>query len=225
MDAFNKLAEMFLSLPGIGPRQAKRFVYFLLSRDPSFLEEMTKLISTLKQETVQCPECFRYFGNPSSRAKLTTGQGAACSICTDLNRNTGELMVVAKDTDLEAMEKSGTYQGKYFVLGGTLALIERKNADKLRFKELTGRVSRSVTPASSSVIPAKAGIQSSSPLKEIILALSANPDGEHTADELKILLKPFSLKMSTLGRGLSTGSELEYADKETLKSALQNRSV
>jgi len=134
-------------------------------------------------------------------------------------------MVVAKDTDLEAMEKSGTYQGKYFVLGGTLALIERKNADKLRFKELTGRVSRSVTPASSSVIPAKAGIQSSSPLKEIILALSANPDGEHTADELKILLKPFSLKMSTLGRGLSTGSELEYADKETLKSALQNRSV
>src|SRR3989338_182013 len=174
MDAFNKLAEMFRSLPGIGPRQAKRFVYFLLSRDPSFLEEMTKLISVLKQEIVQCTECFRYFGKK--------GTASLCPICADPHRSTSELMVVAKDTDLEAMEKSGTYQGKYFVLGGTLALIERKNADKLRFKELTGRVSRSVTPASSSVIPAKAGIQSSSPLKEIILALSANHDGEHTAD-------------------------------------------
>ena len=95
-------------------------------------------------------------------------------------------MVVAKDTDLEAMEKSGTYHGKYFVLGGTLALIEKKNADTLRFKELQAQVTKDAKN-----------------LKEIILALSANPDGEHTADELKILLKPFALKLSTLGRPLN----------------------
>jgi len=118
-------------------------------------------------------------------------------------------MVVAKDTDLEAMEKSKTYEGKYFVLGGTIALIEKKNGDVLRIKELISRVEKEV----------KAGT-----VKEVILALSANPDGEHTADELRTLLTPYNVAISTLGRGLSTGSELEYADAKTLKNALKNRS-
>ncbi len=212
MDTFNKLAELFRQFPGIGPRQAKRFVFFLLSKDREYLEELQELIANLKDHIVQCGECFRFFQRRND--------ALFCSICADPNRDTSELMVVAKDTDLEAMEKSNMYQGKYFVLGGTRALVERKHADKLRIQELTDRVSRSVTP---SVIPAKAGIQRE-PLREIILALSANPDGEHTTDELKTLLTHFSIKISTLGRGLSTGSELEYADKETLKSALKNRS-
>ena len=200
MTTFDKLADLFRQFPGIGPRQAKRFVFFLLSRDKGYLEELNALITNLKEHIVQCKECFRFFQRKNG--------ATLCPICADPNRDTSELMVVAKDTDLEAMEKSGTYHGKYFVLGGTLALIEKKNADTLRFKELQARVTKDAKN-----------------LKEIILALSANPDGEHTADELKILLKPFALKLSTLGRGLSTGSELEYADKETLKSALQNRSV
>lgn len=206
MSTFDKLAELFRAFPGIGPRQAKRFVYFLLSRDKEYLEELNALITNLKEHIVQCKECFRFFQRRNGEA--------LCPICADPNRDTGELMVVAKDTDLEAMEKSNTYHGKYFVLGGTITLVERKNGDKLRLKELTARAARAITPA-------KAGVQS---LKEIILALSANPDGEHTADELKTLLTPLSVKISTLGRGLSTGSELEYADKETLKSALKNRS-
>ncbi|MDO8594872.1 MAG: toprim domain-containing protein [bacterium] len=206
MTTFDKLSELFRSFPGIGPRQAKRFVYFLLSCDSSLPDELIELISMLKKETVQCTDCFRFFQK--------RGASILCPICGDTSRDTGELIIVARDTDLEAIEKSNTYHGKYFVLGGTLALIERKHADKLRMKELTDRVSRSVTPA-------KAGVQ---PLKEVILALSANPDGEHTSDELKTLLAPLSVKISTLGRGLSTGSELEYADKETLKSALKNRS-
>ncbi len=200
MTTFDKLADLFRQFPGIGPRQAKRFVFFLLSRDKGYLEELNALITNLKEHIVQCKECFRFFQRKNG--------ATLCPICADPNRDTSELMVVAKDTDLEAMEKSGTYHGKYFVLGGTLALIEKKNADTLRFKELQAQVTKDAKN-----------------LKEIILALSANPDGEHTADELKILLKPFALKLSTLGRGLSTGSELEYADKETLKSALQNRSV
>lgn len=202
MTIFDKLADIFRSFPGIGPRQAKRFVYFLLSRDKEYLEELDALISNLKEHIVQCKECFRFFQKRNG--------ASLCPICSDPIRDTGELMVVAKDTDLEAMEKSGTYHGKYFVLGGTIALVERKNGDKLRLKEVQARVTKDV----------KSGI-----LKEVILALSANPDGEHTADELKTLLTPLSVKISTLGRGLSTGSELEYADKETLKSALKNRSV
>lgn len=215
MDTFSKLAEMFKSFPGIGPRQAKRFVYFLLSRDKAYLEELNALIANLKEHIVQCKECFRFFQRKNG--------AALCPICADPNRDTGELMVVAKDTDLEAMEKSGTYHGKYFVLGGTISLVERKNGDKLRTKELLSIIESRVIRASDSRNVRESDARSS--LREIILALSANPDGEHTSDELKLLLKPFSLKMSTLGRGLSTGSELEYADKETLKSALKNRSI
>lgn len=210
MQTFDKLAEMFRSFPGIGPRQAKRFVYFLLSRDKEYLEELNALIANLKEHIVQCKECFRFFQRRNG--------ASLCPICADPNRDTGELMVVAKDTDLEAMEKSGTYHGKYFVLGGTIALVERKNADKLRTKELVVFLERRLRPRQSASSP-----HASASLKEIILALSANPDGEHTADELKTLLTPLSVKISTLGRGLSTGSELEYADKETLKSALKNR--
>lgn len=215
MTTFDKLADLFRQFPGIGPRQAKRFVYFLLSRDKAYLEDLNMLIANLKDAIVQCKECFRFFQGK---------RGTLCLICADLNRNTGELMVVAKDTDLEAMEKSGIYHGRYFVLGGTIPLVERKNGDKLRLKELLSFI-KSRLPASDSGLPeSDAGKHA---LNEIILALSANPDGEHTGDALHATLAPLladtKVKISTLGRGLSTGSELEYADSETLKSALKNR--
>ena len=211
MSTFEKLTELFGAFPGIGPRQAKRFVYFLLTKNKTSLDELTKLISSLPKEIAQCKDCFRYFGG--------RGSATLCSLCADPNRGTGELMVVAKDTDLEAMEKSGTYHGRYFVLGGTISLIERKNADKLRLKELLSLIESRVHPR----VSASSNQRESASLKEVILALSANPDGEHTSDELKRLLSPTRVKITTLGRGLSTGSELEYADKETLKSALKNR--
>ena len=210
MDSFNKLADLFRQFPGIGPRQAKRFVFFLLSRDKIFLNELTELISALKEKVTQCESCFRYF-----QKRNGASTSLVCSICADPNRDTDKLMVVAKDTDLEAMEKSGTYHGKYFVLGGTLTLVERKNADKLRFRELLALIENRLR-------------HESAILKEIILALSANTEGEYTADELRKALTPLlastNIKITILGRGLSTGSELEYADSTTLKNALKNRS-
>jgi len=206
MSAFDSLSELFRQFPGIGPRQAKRFVYFLLSQEPTFVAKLAELASALKDEIRQCKECFRYFQRRNG--------AALCPICADQNRTGSVLMVVAKDTDLESLEKSGVYDGRYFVLGGTIPLLEAKSADRIRTKELMARIG--------------AGAQSGE-LKEVILALSANTEGEFTADELRKILSPLiegkNIRISTLGRGLSTGSELEYADKETLKSALQNRSV
>lgn len=215
MTTFDKLVDLFRQFPGIGPRQAKRFVYFLLARDKEYLEGLNTLIGALKDHIVQCKECYRFFQKKNA--------GALCPICADLNRNTGELMVVAKDTDLEAMEKSGTYHGRYFVLGGTIPLVERENGDKLRLKELISLIEHRVHLRAS----ASSNQRTSASLKEVILALSANPEGEHTADELRAQIRRHlmstDIKITTLGRGLSTGSELEYADSETLKSALKNR--
>ncbi|KKW21145.1 MAG: Recombination protein RecR [Parcubacteria group bacterium GW2011_GWF2_50_9] len=207
MNALTKLTELFRGFPGIGPRQARRFVYFLLSEEKSYLDELVRLIASLKKEAAQCAQCFRFFaetgGGKREALKL-------CSICADASRNRNELMVVSSDADLEAMERSGVYRGTYVVIGGTLSLIPRKNGEKLRLKELQKRAQSG----------AKIGT-----LKEVILAFAANPDGEHTSEEIKKMLSGFPIRISMLGRGLSTGSELEYADTETLTSALKNRSA
>ncbi len=211
MNTFDRLVELFRSFPGIGPRQARRFVFFLLNRDGAFPGELVKLIGALRKEVAQCKECFRFFGK--------RGAIPLCSICADRNRDDSQLMIVATDTDLDAIEKSGVYHGRYFVLGGTLPLLEKRTKTSPRLKELTIVIERRLHPR----VPASSHPRESAALKEVILGLSANPEGEHTSDELRKCLSPFALKITALGRGLSTGSELEYADAQTLKSALKNR--
>jgi recombination protein RecR len=121
-------------------------------------------------------------------------------------------MVVARDSDFESIEKSSAYKGLYFILGGTVPILDKEPDKRIRLKQLLERV------------------QKSSP-KEIILSLNTTPDGEHTADIVKDAISKVSknltlssdTKITILGRGLSTGAELEYADSDTIKNALQNR--
>jgi recombination protein RecR len=198
MNSIDKLSEMFARFPGIGPRQAKRFVYYLLSRNGNTVEELTKAISELKREIHQCSECMRYFPSTSS------GQ-AECSICSDPTRDTSMLMVVPRDIDFEAVEKSGSYKGYYFILGGSVPILEKEPEKRIRIKDL------------------KKKIEKNKDIKELVLAMNANTEGENTVDYIKEELKGFGGTISILGRGLSTGAELEYADPETLKNAFLHR--
>lgn len=200
MNSIDKLAELFGKFPGIGPRQARRFVYFLLSRSGNYTMELMEAIQNIKKEIVQCGECMRFYAKNGSSAKI-------CNICSDNTRDNSMLMVVPRDIDLEAVEKSNSYNGYYFVLGGVVPILEKEPEKRIRSKELEVRI--------------KSGLKSG--LKEIILAMNANQDGENTAEYLETKLKNFELITSKLGRGLSTGAELEYADPETLKNAFQNR--
>jgi len=190
----DKLIEYFLRFPGIGPRQAKRFAYFLVSQDKNFTEDLSRLISEIKKEINQCPDCFRFF------------EGEKCAICSGSNRDKNILMIIEKDVDLENIEKAGIYNGKYFILGGVMSLTNDKN--NLRFKELYNKISKEKP-------------------KEIILALSANVESENTGRYIEKILEPLSasrrIKITKLGRGLSTGTELEYSDSETIINALKNR--
>lgn len=204
MDHLNRLHELFRQFPGIGPRQAKRFVYFLLGTTDGFRNTLAKEITELASRVTICRSCFRYFDRKDSPANL-------CSVCRDDSRDVTSLMLVAKDVDLDAVEKSKVYDGCYFVLGNQLSLIEKEPESKIRTKELVQMIEKKV----------KAG------LKEIILALSLNSEGEHTREFVEDLISPLikkhSLKVSILGRGLSTGTELEYSDTETIKNALAGR--
>ncbi len=205
MTPTDKLMEYFTKFPGIGPRQAKRFVYFILRKDKRFVEELASLIVNAKESTMQCSFCYRLFSS-----QLNT-QSGICSSCQDLNTDKEVLMIVEKDVDLENIIKMGVFNGFFFVLGGSVPILDKNPSSKIRAKELFTRVQDG----------AKNG------LKEVILALSVNPEGENTIMYLSKILEPlaekYSLKISTLGRGLSTGTELEYSDSDTLESALKNR--
>lgn len=199
MNSIDKLSEIFARFPGIGPRQAKRFVYFLLSRNGDYSGELIKAIENLKKEIVQCESCMRFFvgGRASKKEK--------CSICIDESRDNSMLMIVPRDIDFEAVERSGSYKGLYFILGGVVPILEKEPDKRIRMKELEARIKKNKD------------------LKEIILAMNANLDGENTAEFLKQKFQTKELIFSILGRGLSTGSELEYADPETLKNAFLHR--
>jgi len=116
---------------------------------------------------------------------------------------------VANEMDLVAIENTNKYKGLYFILGGTVSRLKKEHIEKLKIKELETR------------------IKNDPEIKEIILALNPNAEGEATALYIERILKPFNAaqgkKISRLGRGIPTGGELEYADEETLSSALENR--
>jgi len=201
----DKLIEYFLKFPGIGPRQAKRFAYFLAEQDKEFLENLSKEISDIKNKITQCQSCFRFFEKINNNTDI-------CPICLNLNRDNSLLMILEKDVDLENVERSGVYNGKYFLIGSTLPLTGEKT-DIERFKKLFEKI--------------KNGVSLDNGIKEVIIALNANVEGENTARYIEKILEPFSsrnkIKISRLGRGLSTGAELEYTDTETIKNALDNR--
>ena len=205
MSNLDKLIAYFEKFPGIGGRQARRFAFHLLTLEPEQVDELATLIKSLQGSVAECESCHRFFTKNGGDTKL-------CSICSDHNRDHSKLMVVERDSDIIAVERSGTYDGMYFVIGGTIPLLDTKTATKLR------------SGALKSVVEHRAA---NSELGEIILAFAVNPDGENTAryteSLLKELIEAHTLTVTQLGRGLSTGSELEYADPETLKNALQNR--
>ena len=199
MNSIETLAEIFAHFPGIGPRQAKRFVYYLLSRDTSTIETLLKSVEKLRAETLQCSECKRFFAKNGSTKSV-------CNICSDEHRDSSLLMLVPRDADFDAVEKSGGYKGLYFVLGGSLPILEKEPERKIRIKDLMTKVQKNKKK-----------------IKEIILAMNANAEGENTAIFIKEKFKDLNILFSELGRGLSTGAELEYADPDTLKNALLHR--
>ncbi|MEK7601654.1 MAG: toprim domain-containing protein [Patescibacteria group bacterium] len=206
MDTIERLARLFERFPGIGPRQAQRFVQFLLRNTPSARREFVDAIQSLGSAVHQCPECMLWHAGASAKAAAKY----ICSICANPERDRTQLAVVANDADLLALERSGTFRGQYFVLGGTISLASEKTSG-LRVKQLLAHI-----------IDLRSRYKE---FNEIIFAFPANPEGDATAVRIRedIVAHSPDIKVTALGRGLSTGSELEYADPETIKSALDSR--
>lgn len=205
MNPIDTITEYFTKFPGIGPRQGRRFAYFLLSKDPEFIRDFSATLASLQREMTQCISCYRFFQKHSD--STTT-----CPICEDKKREQGALLVVEKDVDFENIHRAGIWNGMYFILGGSLSILEKNPTRKIRSRELFN------------IIQSRA---QSGHLHEIVLATSANIEGENTAQYLMRVLEPlaekYELDITSLGRGLSSGTELEYSDSDTLKSAIESR--
>lgn len=193
--SIQKLIEIFSRFPTVGPKTAARFVFYLLKKPKEDIEELIEAIKKLKKNVKYCFLCFKPFEE----------EGIHCEICKNPSRDKSLLCIVEKEVDLEVLEKTKTYKGLYFILGGTVSKLKKEDIKKLRIKELKERV------------------KNDKEIREIIIATNPTVEGEATALYLERVLKPFNKKVTRLGKGLPIGGELEYADKETLREALEGR--
>ena len=195
------LIDLFIKLPGIGPRQASRFVFYILKQE--LVDELVLNLEGLKK-IIFCNQCFR---------TAEGVKGDVCSFCKDSKRDHSLLAVVEKESDMQNLEKTGSYHGLYHVLNGVISPLDSESPKRLHLKELFLRIK--------SLLEKEAKC-------EVILATNSTTEGDTTALYIERVLAPLKnqypvLKISRLGRGLSLGSELEYADEVTLKNALSNR--
>jgi len=191
-DQIQKLTDIFNKFPGVGPRQARRFVYHLIHKDTRYLNELAESIKDLRGSVLQCYDCRRFYIPRHENDKK-----GVCTLCLDTSKDDSILLIVEKDADLENIERSGVFSGKYFVLGGLIPILEKEPEKKVRLKELRSLLERKKD------------------LEEVIVALAAHVDGDHTAEHIKKeLVNIFNKKVTILGRGLSTGTELEYSDTD-----------
>lgn len=206
MNPTDRLTELFMRFPGIGPKQAKRFVYFLLREPTDYKDRLIKTLEELRFTGKQCEKCYRYYGDKHNQASTI------CDICSSPSRDISTVMIVEKELDLDAIEKTGSYNGLYFILGGLVPPLTEKPSEIVRIRELTAYIHTGIA---------------NTLLTEIIFALPVTDYGDTTTEYIEKTIKQIvginQIKLAHLARGLSSGLELEYVDRNTFKQALDRR--
>ena len=179
-------------LPGVGPKSAQRIAFHILQADPTDVRRLAQILLEVKEKVRFCATC----GN--------VAEDTECRICRDPRRDPTVLCVVEESKDVQAVERTREYRGRYHVLGGAISPIEGIGPDDLRVKELMTRLADGT-------------------ITELIIATDPNLEGEATATYLARLIKPMGLTVTRLASGLPVGGDLEYADEVTLGRALEGR--
>ena len=194
--------QVFSKLPGIGPRQTTRLAFWLLHQKKETQHDFYHAFINLFSKTQVCPNCFFISEKDSSKQ-----ENQLCKICQDSQRDQSVICVVEKETDLISIENTNKYKGLYHILGGLISEIDESRKEKLTIKQLLTR------------------IKTNKKVKEIILALNPNSEGNLTTYYIEKAIKTINpnIKITKLGRGLPQGGEVEFADAETLVNALEGR--
>jgi recombination protein RecR len=189
-----RLIEQFERLPGIGPRTAQRLALHLLRQPEEQVRSFADALLAARSQVGHCQRCFHLSADP------------LCEICRNPERQGGQICVVADSRDLLAMERTREFRGTYHVLGGLISPMDGIGPDLLQIQPLVRRVAE----------------DSSTPIEEVILALTPSVEGDTTSLYLARLLRPFT-QVSRIAYGLPVGGELEYADEVTLARAFEGR--
>ena len=190
--AVQDLIDELGRLPGVGPKSAQRLAFHLLSADRADAERLARAIIEVKERVRSCARCF----NVSEQDE--------CVICRDARRDPTLICVVSEPRDVQAIEKTAEFRGRYHVLGGAISPIDGIGPEQLHIKELFGRIGQE-------------GVV------EVVLATNPNIEGEATASYLARHLKAIEVRVSRIASGLPVGGDLEYADEVTLGRAFAGR--
>jgi recombination protein RecR len=191
-DSITQLIAALAKLPGVGPRSAERIALHLVQMDSAVVKDLAAIILLAREKIQFCTTC----------GALT--EKSPCSICDDTRRDGSLICVVERAVDILSVEKSGTFRGKFHVLGGKISPLDGVEPDDLKISELERRLTGGL-------------------IKEIIIALGTDVEGDATSNYLAKRLSRPGLKISRIGFGLPAGSGLEFADELTLSRALEGR--
>ncbi|MEJ7137220.1 recombination mediator RecR [Amphibiibacter pelophylacis] len=191
-DGPGALIEALRALPGVGARSAQRMAWHLLQRDRAAALRLAQALSDALDSVHHCQRC-----NTFTRHTL-------CALCRDDSRNPALLCVVESPADLSVMERTGGFQGHYFVLQGRLSPLDGLGVEGIALDPLLARCADGA-------------------VREVILATSFTAEGEATAQVLGQVLQARGIGVTRLARGVPVGSELEYVDLSTLAHALGDR--
>ena len=192
VQSLDALIEALRKLPGVGIKSAQRMAFHLLQRDQAGALQLARALDSAVNSVHHCQRCH------------TFTEGAICSICDDAGRDAARLCVVEAPADLAAMERTGAYQGYYYVLMGRLSPLDGVGPKEIGMKQLLERACDGV-------------------VQEVILATSFTAEGEATAHAVSEALKSRGILVTRLARGVPIGSELEYVDLGTIAHALVDR--
>ena len=220
-ETVDALVEQLSKLPTIGRKTAQRLAAFILKMPREEVVEIAKAMVAAKDRVKTCSVCFN------------VTDVDPCPVCQSPKRDRSTICVVEEPSDVLALERTGEFRGLYHVLGGVISPLDGVGPDDLHVSELVGRVASSTTAASGSAVaeasesydgdgaPAEA---ERVPVKEVILAMNPNVEGDTTAYYVSQMLQPFGVTVSRIARGLPIGGDLEFADEATLSRALEGRS-
>ena len=202
----SELIESFRVLPGVGPKSAQRMAYYLLEQNRSGGHRLAHILEQALDKVAHCEQCRNLSEDP------------ICSICASPSRHNHELCIVESPSDVIAIEQSGIYRGKYFVLMGHLSPIDGIGPQEIGLDKLEARLPNpELVEFQEALAEVKEGVV------ELIIATNPTVEGEATAHYIQQMVRGRNIKITRLAQGIPMGGELEYIDSGTLSQAFISR--
>ncbi len=191
-EPLSQLTAALGKLPGIGPRSAERLALYLVQAEPGLTKLLSETLIEARERIRNCSVC----------GGLT--ENDPCALCSDHRRDDHIICIVEQPTDILSLEKSGSFKGRYHVLGGKISPLNGVDPEDLRIAELEARLKEN-------------------PVKELIIAISTDVEGDATSYYLAKRFATDEMRVTRIAQGIQAGSGLEYADEVTLSRALEGR--